>query len=39
MNSEKMLAEVKVPGELIQTSLTADAEQPIRDALARAAAV
>jgi uncharacterized membrane protein len=35
-NMEKILEEVKIPGEVIQTSLTEDAEQPLRDALARA---
>jgi uncharacterized membrane protein len=38
MNKEKILENVKIPGELIQTSLTTEAEQPIRDALARAGA-
>src|SRR4051812_20558806 len=33
MNSEKLLEEIKIPGELIQTSLTSEAEQPLRDAL------
>jgi uncharacterized membrane protein len=37
INQEKVLEGVKIPGELIQTSLTTEAEQPIRDALARAA--
>ncbi|WCB94431.1 hypothetical protein DSM104299_03168 [Baekduia alba] len=36
INEEKILENVKIPGELIQTSLTDEAEQPIRDALARA---
>jgi uncharacterized membrane protein len=36
MNEEKLLEDIKIPGELIQTSLTSDAEQPLRDALARA---
>jgi uncharacterized membrane protein len=35
-NMEKILAEVKVPGEVVQTSLTSDAEQALRDALAAA---
>src|SRR3982751_6306251 len=33
-NMEKILAEVKIPGEVVQTSLTGDAEQALRDALA-----
>src|SRR3954462_14472216 len=37
-NMEKILAEVKVPGEVIQTSLTEDSEQALRDALAGAGA-
>jgi uncharacterized membrane protein len=37
-NMEKILAEVKIPGEVIQSSLTADAEQDLRDALAKAGA-
>jgi uncharacterized membrane protein len=37
-NVEKLLAEVKIPGEVIQTSLTEDSEQALRDALARAGA-
>jgi uncharacterized membrane protein len=36
-NTEKLFAEIKIPGEVIQTSLTAEDEQPLRDALARAA--
>jgi uncharacterized membrane protein len=35
-NMEKILAEIKVPGEVVQTSLGSDEEQAIRDALARA---
>ena len=35
-NMEKVLAEVRVPGEVIQTSLSGDAEQALRDALASA---
>jgi uncharacterized membrane protein len=35
---EKILSEVKVPGEVIQTSLGADAEAALRDALAKAGA-
>jgi uncharacterized membrane protein len=37
-NMEKILAEVKVPGDVIQTSLKGDAEQALRDALAAAGA-
>jgi uncharacterized membrane protein len=37
-NMEKILAEVKITGEVIQTSLTGDAEQALRDALASAGA-
>jgi uncharacterized membrane protein len=37
-NMEKILAEVKIPGEVIQTSLTGDTEQALRDALAKAGA-
>ena len=37
-NMEKVLSEVKVPGEVIQTSLSGDAEQALRDALENAAA-
>jgi uncharacterized membrane protein len=36
VNAEKLLAEVKIPGEVIQTSLSKDGEQALRDALARA---
>ena len=36
VNAEKLLAEVKIPGEVIQTSLGADGEQALRDALAAA---
>ena len=35
-NTEKILAEVKIPGDVIQTSLTGDDEQALRDALAAA---
>jgi uncharacterized membrane protein len=35
-NLEKVLAEVKIPGEVVQTSLGAEAEQALRDALERA---
>src|SRR4051794_2837561 len=34
VNAEKVLSEVKIPGEVIQTSLTEDGEQALRDALA-----
>jgi uncharacterized membrane protein len=37
-NMEKILSEVKIPGEVIQTSLSADSEQALRDALANAGA-
>jgi uncharacterized membrane protein len=37
-NMDKLLAEVKIPGEVIQSSLTADGEQALKDALAGAAA-
>ena len=35
-NMDKILAEVKIPGEVIQTSLSDDSEQALRDALAGA---
>jgi uncharacterized membrane protein len=38
VNAEKVLAEVKIPGEVVQTSLGEDGEQALRDALARAGA-
>jgi uncharacterized membrane protein len=38
VNLDKMLSEVKIPGEVIQTSLSGDAEQSLRDALATAGA-
>jgi uncharacterized membrane protein len=38
VNAEKLLAEVKIPGDVIQTSLTSDGEQALRDALAAAGA-
>jgi len=38
VNAEKLLAEVKIPGDVIQTSLTDDGEQALRDALAAAGA-
>jgi uncharacterized membrane protein len=37
-NMEKILAEVETPGEIIQTSLSAESEQALRDALEAAAA-
>jgi uncharacterized membrane protein len=37
-NMEKILSEVKIPGEIIQTSLGGDAEEALRDALANAGA-
>src|SRR3954465_9657497 len=37
-NMEKILAEVKIPGEVIQTSLSSDSEEALRDALAKAGA-
>jgi len=37
-NMDKLLTEVKIPGEVIQSSLTADGEQALKDALASAAA-
>ena len=37
-NMDKILAEVKIPGEVIQTSLTGDEENALRDALAKAGA-
>jgi uncharacterized membrane protein len=37
-NMEKILAEVKIPGEVIQTSLSSEGEEALRDALARAGA-
>jgi uncharacterized membrane protein len=36
MNAERLLSEVKIPGEVIQTSLSADAEEALRGALAHA---
>jgi uncharacterized membrane protein len=37
-NLDKLLAEVKVPGEVIQSSLSTDSEQALQDALAGAGA-
>lgn len=36
MNAEKLLSEIKIPGEVIQTSLADAPEQALRDALAHA---
>ena len=36
MNTEKLLAEVRIPGEVIQTSLSNDDEDALRGALAQA---
>src|SRR3954452_14068882 len=33
VNGEKLLAEVKIPGEVIQTSLSSEGEQRLREAL------
>ena len=33
VNAEKLLAEVKIPGDVIQTSLTTEGEQSLREAL------
>jgi uncharacterized membrane protein len=35
-NTEKLLSEIKIPGEIIQTSLSSDAEESLREALAAA---
>jgi uncharacterized membrane protein len=35
-NMDKILAEVKIPGEVIQSSLSADSEEALKDALAKA---
>ena len=37
-NLEKLLPEVKIPGEVIQTSLSNESEEALRDALSAAAA-
>jgi uncharacterized membrane protein len=37
-NMEKLLPEVKIPGEVIQSSLTSEGEEALREALAGAAA-
>jgi uncharacterized membrane protein len=36
MNADKLLSEVKIPGEVIQTSLSNEAEDALRQALAHA---
>jgi uncharacterized membrane protein len=36
MNEDKLLAEVRIPGEVIQTSLSNDSEEALRGALAHA---
>ena len=36
MNADKLLAEVKIPGEVIQTSLDNDSEEALKGALAQA---
>src|SRR3954452_3700346 len=36
VSMDRMLSEVKIPGEVIQTSLSGDVEQSLRDALATA---
>jgi uncharacterized membrane protein len=38
VNAEKVLAEVKIPGEVIQSSLPTETDQALRDALAGAGA-
>jgi uncharacterized membrane protein len=38
VNAEKLLAEIKVPGDVVQTSLSSEGEQALRDALAAAGA-
>jgi uncharacterized membrane protein len=35
-NTERILSEVRIPGEIIQTSLSSDAEEALRNALAAA---
>jgi len=37
-NLDKLLAEVKIPGQVVQSSLSSDSEQALRDALAGAGA-
>jgi uncharacterized membrane protein len=36
VTADKLLAEIKIPGEVIQTSLSTESEQALRDALAAA---
>lgn len=36
MNRDKLLSEVRIPGEVIQTSLSSESEDALRDALANA---
>lgn len=36
MNADKLLAEVRIPGEVIQTSLSNESDDALRDALAQA---
>jgi uncharacterized membrane protein len=38
VNMDKLLSEIKIPGEVIQTSLSSEAEEPLRSALERAKA-
>ena len=38
MNADKLLAEVRIPGEVIQSSLSSDSEDALRGALERAGA-
>jgi uncharacterized membrane protein len=35
-NTEKLLAEIRIPGEVIQTSLDSDSEDALKTALANA---
>jgi uncharacterized membrane protein len=37
VNADKLLSEVRIPGEVIQTSLSTDSENALRDALEHAA--
>jgi uncharacterized membrane protein len=37
-NTEKLLSEVKIPGEIIQTSLSSESEESLREALTAAGA-
>jgi len=36
INAEKLLPQIKIPGEILQTSLSSDAEETLREALAAA---